>query len=292
MSKHILECGNAEVGFRNTGAKEQCHEGSEIRDALATVDQEFDTVADAKDLANWKADRDLKKIFPMFEMDDLANANTEDTVKALRLRDIVTAKGKTIFTYNAYISSCSHYALKSFDGKKMRRYGFTDKQEILGVSPDGAKVRGELVTVGVGRRVRAVADSPAYTPVTITVADEKEREDGMVVLKPEWSHIDLDGIFDVTLKVISASATQVKFQVLQGCGAGNEAVLSYETGDVVLKNVAGATHSTTFTAADADGIYTLTGSSILTNFTLAQNGIVSKTEGSYEATETATITVV
>jgi hypothetical protein len=291
MSNHIIECGNAGVGFRNTGSKEQCLEGLVIRNALATVEQEFATSILAKTLASWKADRDLKKLFPLFEVEDLASANTEDTKKELRNRTITTALGKKIITYNAYISLCSHYALKSFHGKKMRYYGFSDKQEILAVTPDGTKVRGQLVTVEIGRRVDAVADNPPYTPVIITFADYNEYEDNAVVLKPDWSHIELDGIFDVNLKVISSTATEIKFQVLQGCGAGDEAVLSYESDDVVVKNSAGLTQTTTFTAPDADGIYTLTGTAFATGFVIAQNGIVAKAEGSYEAVKAVEITV-
>jgi len=290
MGKHILECGNTEeVGFRNTGAKEQCLEGSVVRHALSIVSQEFDTALAAKDLDNWKSARDAKEIFPLFEVDDLANANTEDTVKELRLRTVTTALGKKIQTFNAYIGLCSHYALKSFHNKKMRLYGFTDKQEITGASPDGVKVRGQLVLIKVGRRVEAVADTPAYTPVTIEYADHNEFEDNGVVLKPDWSHIELDGVFDVNLVQVSATASQIKFRVIQGCGAGNEAVTTLESADVILKNAAGSVQSPTFVTADSNGIYTLNGSSFANGFTVSLNGVVAKTEGSYEATEVLTI---
>jgi hypothetical protein len=290
MSNHILECGNQdEVGFRNTGAKEQCLEGSVYRHAVSVVSQEFATAAEAKELDNWKAARDAKTLFPLFEVDELANANTEDTLKELRQRQIVTANGKKIQTYNAFISLCSHYALKSFHNKKVRLYGFTDKQEILGVSPDGTKVRGQLVTLKVGRRIDALADNPAYTPVTIEYADHNEFEDNGVILRPDWSHIELDGIFDVKIQQVSATASQIKFRVLVGCGAGNEPVTTLASGDVVLKNASGATQSPTFVSADSEGVYTLNGSSFANGFTLSLNGVVSKPEASYEAVAALTI---
>jgi hypothetical protein len=282
MSNHILECGSDEVGFRNTGAKEQCLEGALVRPALATLDQQFASVTSAKTLADWKTDRDLKKIFPLFDADDLANANVEDTLKELRRRTIITAAGKKKITYNSYISLCSHYALKAFNGKKMRFYGFTDKQEITATTPDGVAVEGETVLVTIKDRVRPTVDTPGYTPIEIEFLDKNEHEDKGVVLRPDWSDIDLDGIFDVTVNIISASSTSIVFEMLQGCGAGNEAVTTFVDGDVLLKNASGVTQSPTFTEANTAGRYTFTGTGFANNFTISLDGVVAKTEASYE----------
>ena len=74
----IVECNKEGVGNANTGAKEQCLEGVTIRHALATDEQEFATVTAAKTLATWKADRDLKKIIPLFEEYQRAPDSTQE----------------------------------------------------------------------------------------------------------------------------------------------------------------------------------------------------------------------
>jgi hypothetical protein len=284
----IVECNKEGVGNANTGAKEQCLEGVTIRHALATDEQEFATVTAAKTLATWKADRDLKKIIPLFEIEELAVGDTEDTFFEGNSK-YKTKNGKKIRTFNCFLGLCSHNALTSYNGKKMRVYEFTDAQEIKGVTPDGVKVRGQLVTITVGKRIDALPDKPAYTPVTLEYADYKEFENSGVILKPTWSNIELEGIFDVNIKVVSASATSIKFTVDAGC-AGDK-VTSLEDADVTLKTAAGAVVTHTFVAADPNGIYELTGTGFVTGNKLDLNGIVSQTEATYESTGAVSVTV-
>ena len=286
---HIVECTNAEATNLNTGAKEQCLEGVTIRHALATDEQEFDTATAAKTLATWKTARNAKEIIPLFEIEELAVADTEDTFFEGREKRYRTANGKKIRTFNCFIGVCSHRALKSYNGKKMRIYEFTDKQEILGTTPDGVKVRGQLVTIEVGKRVSAMPDKPAYTPVTLTYADYNEFEDSPVVLKPSWSQIDLNGIMDVEIKQVSASSTSIKFTVDAGCAG--DTVTSLEDGDIVLKAANGTVLSRTFVDPDPNGIYELTGTGFADGITVDIDGVVVKTEDTYESTGALTVNV-
>lgn len=282
MSKHIVECANSEAQNLNTGAKEQCLEGVTIRHALATDEQEFPTASSAKTLANWKTARDSKSIIPLYEIEELSVADTEDTYFEGKQKRYKTSNGKKIRKFNCFLGVCSHRALKSYNGKKMRVYEFTDAQEILGTTPDGVKVKGQLVTIEVGKRVSAMNDKPAYTPVTLTYADYNEFEDSPVVLKPSWSQIELNGIMDVDLELVSVSATSIKFKADAGCAG--DIVTSLSDSNIILKNADGTTKTRSFITPDANGVYELTGTGFANGMTLNLNGVVVKTEDSYEST--------
>lgn len=273
---------------KNTGANDQFHEGVTIRHALATDEQEFATVAAAKTLATWKADVDLKKIIPLFEIETLAIGDTADTFFEGNSK-YKTKNGKKIRTFECMIGVNSHAALASYNGKTMRVYEFTDAQEIKGVSPDGVKVRGQLVTIEVGKRIDAMPDKPAYSPVTLTYSDYKDFEKNAVIVKPTWSHIELNGIFDAKIVVQSSSATSVKFKVLTGDAL--DPVTSLETADVTFKTALGAAVTHSFVAADANGVYEFTGTGFATGNVVNLNGVVVQTEATYESSGAVSITV-
>lgn len=284
----IVECHKEGQSNKNTGANEQCLEGVVIRHALATDEQEFATLAAAKTLDTWKADIDLKKIIPLFEIEELAVADTEDTFFEGNSK-YKTKTGKKIRTFNCFLGLCSHDALTSYNGKKMRIYEFTDAQEIKGTTPDGVKVKGQLVTITVGKRIDAMPDKPAHTPVTLEYADYKEFENNGVIAKPTWSHIEIPGIFDVNINLVSASATSIKFTVDAGCAG--DVVTSLETADVTLKTALGVAVTHSFVAADPNGVYELTGTGFVSGLVLNLNGIVSQTEATYESVKALTVTI-
>lgn len=282
----IVECAKDGVGNKNTGANEQCLEGVVVRHTLATNDQEFASVASAKTLADWKTDINAKKLIPLYEIEELAIGDTEDTYFEGNSK-YKTKNGKKIRNFNCFIGLCSHNALKSYNGKKLRVYEHTDAQEIKGTTPDGTKVKGQLVTITVGKRIDAMPDKPAHTPVTFEYADYNEFEDSGVILKPTWSHIELNGIFDVTLALVSASATSIKFTVDAGCAG--DVVSSLETANITLKTALGVTVTHSFVAADANGVYELTGTGFVNGLVVDLNGVVAQTEASYESTGALTV---
>lgn len=284
----IVEFAALNESNKNTGANDQFLEGVVIRHALATDEQEFATVVAAKTLATWKADVDLKKIIPLYEIEELAVGDTEDTFFEGNSK-YKTKNGKKIRTFNCMIGVNSHAALASYNGKTMRVYEFTDAQEIKGVSPDGIKVRGQLVKIEVGKRIDAMPDKPAYTPVTLTYSDYKDFEKNAAIIKPTWSHIEVNGIFDAKIAIQSSSATSVKFKVLAGDAL--DPVTSLTEPDVTFKTALGAAVTHSFVAADANGVYELTGTGFVTGNVLNLNGVVSQTEATYESAGSVSITV-
>lgn len=287
MAKAIIECAQADAKTLNTGAKEQCLTGPVVRHALSDTSQEFATATAAKDLANWRTAEASKTIIPLYEIETLAIADTEDTFYEARKR-YKTKNGKKIRTFECHLGACSHRALASYHNKKMRVYEFTDAQEIKACTVDGVKVRGQLVTIEVGKMVDATDDKPQYTPVTLTYEDYKEFENGPVVLKPTWSHIELQGIFDIDLTLVSATSTSIKFTASAGC-SGDDLVKVFETADIVLLDASGASYTHSFVAPDENGVYELTGTGFANNFTINLDGVVQKTEATYESTGALTV---
>lgn len=285
------ECKAQGGSTKNTGAKEQCLEGLTIRNAIAIPGFKFETVTAAKTKSVWDTAIAEKKIFPLYDVEELASANTEDTFFEGRSRKYKTASGKKESTYSSFLGLCSHNALKSFDGKEMQLFEFTEDGAILAVmDTDNAKVKGQNVVLTVGKRLPATADRPASTPVTISYKDFNEFEDSGAILRPEgWDGMDLYGIFDVTITQVAATATSIKFKVSDGCAGGGDVLSVFEDGDVIVKDGTGATQSVTFVAPDSEGVYEVTGTGFTNGFTVELNGVVTKTDTSYESPTVLTV---
>lgn len=287
------ECLSEGGNLKNTGAKEQCLEGLTTKTAVAVPGFSFATVADFKNKTKWDEAIAQKKIFPLYDVEELASANTEDTFFEGRNRQYRTAKGKKASTYSSFLGLCSHAALKSFHGKEMQLFEFTEDGAVIGrYDTDGIKVKGQDVVLNIGKRVSATADRPPSTQVTINYKDQNQLEDNGVIARPSgWDGTDIFGIFDIVIELVSATATNIKVKVKEGCAGGGELVTSLADGDLVVKDGSGSAQSVAFTAADSEGVYTLTGTAFATGFTVGLDGVVTSGGSSYEAPDELTVTV-
>ncbi|WP_141672806.1 hypothetical protein [Flavobacterium crassostreae] len=276
----LVESNNATNTARNTGANRQVLEGPVVKYAIATTEQEFATTTAAKALESWKTDVLLKKIIPFYDLEELAVADTADSYYEGNTK-YKTANGKKIRTFNMMIGLPSHNAVASYDGKKMRLYEFTDKQEIKAISNDGVKVKGQMVTIEVGKRVDAMKDKPPYTPVTLTYEDYREFENDGHILRPDWSPtVEVKGIIDAIIELVSQSATSVKFKVLEN--DTKDPITSLKNDDISYTTTDGAAITHSFIVADANGVYELTGTDFPTKGILNGTGVLAKVEDSYE----------
>lgn len=286
------ECGNAEKGKANTGAREQCLEGIMTKPVVTLPDFKFDTLEDAKDITKWEEAIAAKKMWPLYDPEELTTANTEDTVFEGRNQQYVTAKGKKITTFTSMLGLCSHSALTTFNESELRLFEFTEDGKVKAVMNDAGEVFGQSVKLNVGKRLDPTADRPSSTLVTVNYLDYTELEQDGAIFIPDFRASELYGIFDVKLVLVSATATNIKLKVIDGCAGGGQPVTSLVDGDFIVKNGAGATQSITFTAPDSEGVYTLTGTAFATGFTVDLDGVVSVAGGtSYEASKPLTITV-
>lgn len=284
----ILEYSAEGESSKNTGALAQKLEGVTTRHSLATLEQEFDTVTAAKTLATWNTQIAEKKIIPSYQIEELEVSDTEDTYFEGNSR-YLTKTGEKIRTFKCFLDLHSHNAIKSYNDKKMRVYEFTDNNEIKAISLDGVKIKGQSVTVRVGKRVDPMADKPAYTPITLIYGDHNELEDNGAVLEPTWSpSTDINGILNVALTLVSASSTSLKFKATVVAGGDN--VTSLETADVTLKTALGVAITHSFVSADANGVYELTGTGFANTNKIDLNGVVQQTEATYESTGALSVT--
>lgn len=283
------ECNASDVKNRNTGANEQCLEGLMVFPVLAVPGFKFESIADFKNKEKWVEAIAEKKLIPLFDVEELTPANTEDTYFEGRTKRYRTAVGKKMTTYTSFLSVCSHFALKSYDKKDMQLFEFTEDNAIKGVNAGSGAVKGQDVYLEIGKRVDATADRPASTQVTINYKDYNQFEDNAVIARPEWSYTDLYGIFDVTLQLISATSTNIVLKVLTGCGGGDMPVEGLLAADFVVRNATGQAQSVTLT--ESNGVYTIVGTDFATGYTVELKEVVTIDDISYEGEDSITLTV-
>jgi hypothetical protein len=288
----VIECKNREKGFKNTGAKEQCFFGLLIKAIIAVPGFSFATVAEAKDKAAWDTAIAAKQIFPLFEAEEFATANTEPTVFEGRSQSYETSGGKKKSTYSSMLGICSYNAIKSFNKSTVQIFEFTEDGAIKGIAEEDGSIRGQDIVLNVGRFIDPAGDKPSHAVITLNYKDYNQFEDKPAVLRPDgWGASDVFGIFDVDLVQVSASSTVIKLKVQEGCAGGGENVTALIATDFVVKNAAGAVQTVTFVPADSNGVYTLTGTGFVTGHTVGLNGVVSITGANYEAPEVLDVIV-
>lgn len=288
----IVECGKSNTGPKNTGAKEQCYLGVTTKYAFSP-DPEFGfaKLEDLKTKEKWDEAIAQKKIYPLYEVEEYTNADTEDGFYDGFRRQIKTSSGNKIRTFRTIIGLCSYAALKSHSGKSGRVFEFTEDPGIKAVQSNDL-FKGQKATLEVGKLQDSVAGTPQSTVVSVNYTDEKEYTyNGVNVRLDGWGDQDVFGIFDVNFQIVSASSTSIKFKVGTGCSGGDDFITSLGTDDIILRDTNGAIADTSFVAADGDGVYELTGTAFASNFTLATNGVVTVAGMSYESPEPLKITI-
>lgn len=287
----FVKCKGKNQDKKNTGAKEQCIEGIMIRTAVGIPGFKFDSREDAEDLDKWNEAVAAKNIFPLFEAEEVTTANTEPTYFEGRRRQYLTAEGKKVTTYTSILGLCSHNALKSFGDTPLQLFEFTEDGAIKGVNTDDGGVKGQSITLNVGPRLDATADRPPSTLVTINYLNKNEFEDNGWIGRPTWNESELFGIFDVTLSQVSASATVIKLTAGVGCSGSDELVETFVLANFVVRNLSGVIQVVTFTAPDANGVYTLTGTGLASGFTVELVDVVTVGDISYETPEPLVLVV-
>ncbi len=290
MSKTFIDICSGEINpQKNTGYKNNCIE-SKLQIPVLSNGFEFPTVASFKTVADWKTALAAKSIVPLFPVYELADASTEDTKFENGNFSKVTAKGVEKITFECYLSVAAYAALKSYEdlGNYGELFEFNEDGDYSGIySSDGIKVRGRKIKSLSVTRIRATKDKVPYVKGEITFAD-KDDVLGSVIVKSNLVDDDLEGIFDVGLQQVSASATSIKFTAK----AGNSFVTSLVEAGLEVKDLTGAVVTTSFVAPGVDNTYEFTGTGFATGFTISVKGVVVQSTIMYEGLEPLSITVV
>lgn len=288
----IVECGKSGTGARNTGAKEQCYLGVTTKYAFSPDPSfGFDSLEELKSKEAWDTAIAEKKIYPLYEVEEYAIADTEDTFFEGLRKQYKTANGKKIRTFRSIIGLCSYAALKSHSGKPGRVFEFTEDPGIKAVQNENL-FKGQKATLEVGKLQDGISGTPQSTVVTVNYTDEDEYTyNGVNVRLDGWGDQDIFGIFDVNIEVVSASATSVKFKAIAGCAGGSQEVSSLESANIVMREADGSIADASFVPADSDGVYELTGTGFANGFTISTDGVVTISGMSYETPDPAKLTI-
>lgn len=289
LKTYIEICGGAANPQKNTGYRDNCIETKLLIPVLSNG-FEFASVTDFKTVASWRAAIAAKSIVPLFPVYELADASTEDTKFESGNFSKVTSKGVEVINFECYLSVAAYAALKSYEelGNYGELFEFNEELDYSGIyAVDGVKVKGRKIKAMSVTRIRATKDKVPYVKGSITFAD-KDDVLGAVIVKSDLDDGHLEGIFDVGLQLISASATSIKFTAK----AGNSFVTSLVSGDVVVKDAAGAVVAVSFVAPGVDNVYEVTGTGFATGFTVTLDGVVVQTTIMYENPVPLAITVV
>ncbi|HEX8576976.1 MAG TPA: hypothetical protein VF677_11845 [Flavobacterium sp.] len=293
MGIHLEICNSGKSKPRNTGENEQCFEGILEKIFVAKKNFRFANLQAMKDVSVWKTAIQNKDIVPLYNAYEVAPANIEAKKFESGNFSYETAKAIKKTTFECFLGFCSHRALKTYANSEYTQvFELTDTGVILGVNTSDGSIKGQDVSIAVDIRTIQVSGKVPFTKVTLTYRDYEELEDGAVGIKPTWdTETQLQGIFDLNLEQVSATATTIRFKALAGCSGGGALVTSLVAANIVVKNAVGQVQTVSFVAADPDGIYTVTGTGFAAGFTISLNGVVAQTTIMYESPEPLTITI-
>ena len=279
-------CGATATAPKNLGGKDQCIEGAVITGFLAHKDFSFATLADAKTKATVLAAITAKNLVPLPEFETVEDENTEATTVEKRTKTIVSKEGVAGSKYGIDAAMCTYAALKTYqDSDYTRIFEITDSENeemTCDIDSDGKVWGRKLTSTIVGLRTRTNLENDASVPLSLKFA-----EDTYSIIRTGDEYAKIEGVFDSSLTQVSASATEIKFTIATDCSGAKVSTL--EAADIVVKNAAGAVQSVTFTAADANGVYTVTGTGFVDGYTVEINGVVLKGELHYEGSAVLTV---
>lgn len=279
-------CGNENSQPKNIGKKQQCLEAPVKTFALAKEGFAFESVDDAKDIEKWKLAIQNKDIVPFILVEGIEANNTEASIKNGRFKDYTLKEAVRGSSYRLDLSICTYAAVKSYENSDYTRiFRITADDEVTAEVQDDGKVKGEaLSSFLVGIRNEATDADVAFANVLL-----KYKSDTFSILKPGFEASELEGIYDVALTQVSASATSIKLKVTEQCTG--EVVTSLTADDFEVRDAADALVTVSFVAADSNGVYELTGTAFATGYTVDLVGVIVQTEDLYESTGPLTITV-
>lgn len=279
--------GNENSAPKNTGTKNQCTPKPVIESILAKETFSFADLATMKTRAAWDAALAAKNIAPIYKVEEIAANNTEAKKYEGRFKDVTLKEAIKGVNYSHLLSDCSHATLKSYEGSEYTRiFRVCEDGTVHCEVMDDGKIMGEpLSSYNVGELIESTDDKPQNAEIQL-----KFKEYSKSTIELDFDIIDYEGIYDVTLTVAAATATSIKVSATAGCN--NTSVTSFEDGDFVVKDGAGAVQSVTFVPFDtAEGVYELTGTGFATGFTVELNDVVAQSTIMYEGVAPVAITV-
>lgn len=271
-------CGTeTSVSQKNTGGKKQCLEGAMRTYILAKGSFSFASVAAVKTKAAWDAAKQNKDIAVFYDIEELEPNNTDAVINEGRFRDYKIKDSVKGVSYTHYLSTCSHDAVKSYeDSDYTTMFRVTENNELLCEVQDDGTVKGEPITSFiVGERNDAPVDGTPSTQIQI-----KFDAYSLSILIPDFDLTGYEGIYDVNLSQVSATATSIRFTASTACSGS--LITSLVAANIVVKNAAGEVQTVSFVAPNSDGVYEVTGTGFANGHTVELNGVIAQSQIMYE----------
>ena len=286
MTVKYHEVGNTASTPINIGGSKQVFEAPTRKIALVKEGFSFTDLALAKLENGWDAGIVAKNIVILPELNDAPEAaNIEAVYKEGRYSKPKLKDGQEGWNYKVPCSIKTYEAIKSYEESGYTRFFqiTSDGEVSCDVHSDG-KIKGrELSSFTVGARVGSTDEDTGFCMVGVVYEN-----DTYSIIKPDFDVVEKEAIYDVQFVVSSATSTEIKGSLVDR--ATGFKITSLASGDLVVKDGV-STHASTFTAADSDGVYTLTGDAFVTGFTVGTNGVVSQVGTNYESSIATAITV-
>jgi len=278
-----------ESSTKGTGSSNQCLESATIGYALAKANFSFGSLADAKSKTAWNTAKKNKDVVVMFDVEATENTNTDPTYAESRTIKYETQAARKGKTFTHHLGLDSHSALKSYQNSGYTRiFEFTKDGYIKAVQGEDGSIKGQLLSnLTVGIRQDGTFDAMPTTTVELTYKDFNEFENNGVITQPDFDINAYEGIYPVTLSLVSATSSQIV--VTATTGYEGLSVEGLALADFELLRTNGATQ-TISAVSDSGNTYTLTGSSLQSG-TLGLKGVVEKTDIVYESDDLLTITI-
>jgi hypothetical protein len=211
-----------------------------------------------------------KKIVPLYEIYELANANTEATYFETGNFKYETNKAVKTITAELYLSLCAHTSLASYENSKYNRIiEVTESNEIVLVKKfedgDGEQATsflqpyytGQLIkSFFVGIRNSATKDKSPFTPLKITYDNYDELEKYGVIIKPDTVFdviADVEKIVNLSVENYVNADGDFVLKVSKSCTQSGLAGLTGVNISVKLNNVA----EVVILTDNGSGLYTL-----------------------------------
>ena len=274
------EVGAAGVTPKNIGGSTQVFEAPTKKIALGLESFSFATAAAFKLEANWTTGVVAKSLA------FLPVANIEPAYKEGRYSKKKLKDGEESINYKVQCSIKTYEALKSYEDSAFTRvFQISEEGEVSVDALSDGTIKGRKVSsLTVGLRFGSTDEDTGYCMVNVVYEN-----DIFSILKTSFDVLEKESIYPVQFVQTSASATEIKGKIID-LGT-NLSIKSLQSGDILVKDVSGTTHTSSFTAADSNGDYTLAGTGFQSNMTVITNGVVTQAGVNYES-EIATKIVV
>ena len=280
-------CGlEAQAAVKNSGSKKQCVPKPAFALNMVKEDFSFLTPAAARTQVAWDVAKLNKDIIPLYKIEEFSASNTEEKKYEGRHQDYITDMAVKGTVYNHIIGDCSYETIKSLKGAGYTRMFVTlSDGTFTAVTLDDLKVKGQPIAsydVGI-LNDSEIGGKPQNADITVKFVEHTKS-----IYEPDFDLKEYEGIYDVDLVQVSASATSIKLKANAGCSGSSIDFL--EDGDFVVTDLTGAVQSITF-VPPANGVYELNGTAFATGFNVALDGVVDKVEKMFENDEPLVITV-